>query len=694
MVVCKNTKCKDSEKCMVVNGVRGCFPVSWSTCTGTGDPHYTTFDGYRYDFMGTCVYQLVGLVSKDPALTAFTVTVQNDNRGSKTVSYTKVVTLEAYGITITLSKDFPRQILVNDVLTALPIYFQNNQILVFSSGRRAIIKTDFDVTVTFDWNNHVTVTLPSTYANAVGGLCGNHNKIDSDDLIMKTGNQTTSVVNFANSWKLRDVPGCTPQCSGNCPVCTDAQKQIYISERYCGVIKKVNGPFSSCYTTINPEPFFINCLFDACLYKGHFTVSCNAITSYVRACQDAGIQIQEWRTPLLCTPSCPMNMHYELCGNGCPLTCFGLSAPVGCGAPCTEGCFCNSGFILSGDKCVPIAQCGCVYKERYYRSGQVFYPSRLCNERCTCGDNGAVDCKSIPCSANEVCTVANGIQGCQPIGLGICVASGDPHYISFDGLSFDFQGTCTYTLTKVIENNPSLQTFSVVAENESFGKGNVAVTRMVTVSVYGYTVIIERGMKWKVKVDGEINNLPLNINDGTIWINQEGIHIVLQTDFGLTVLYDNVYYVMISVPSTYKGKLGGLCGNFNGNNKDEFQLPNKQITTSVKDFGASWKVTIAGAKCTDDCGGPCPVCGPPQIAPYQGMNSCGMIINKAGPFTNCHTKVSPINYYNHCTYDLCSVGGAGDILCKSLQAYAAACQAAGVTIASWRTTTFCRKSSW
>lgn len=118
-------------------------------------------------------------------------------------------------------------------------------------------------------------------------------------------------------------------------------------------------------------------------------------------------------------------------------------------------------------------------------------------EQCTCGENGAVSCQKTKCRAGEACKVVRAVQGCHPVGQAKCVASGDPHYISFDGRRFDFQGTCVYTLAKVCDDDKGqLTTFTVTQGNEKYGDGRVAVTKSVSVSVYDYVIYLKQGMAW------------------------------------------------------------------------------------------------------------------------------------------------------------------------------------------------------
>ncbi len=150
---------------------------------------------------------------------------------------------------------------------------------------------------------------------------------------------------------------------------------------------------------------------------------------------------------------------------------------------------------------MPVKDCGCSYDGQYYEKGDVFYPETKCAEQCICGENGAVSCQKAKCGKGETCKLVNGVTGCHPKEHGKCVASGDPHYISFDGQKFDFQGTCVYVLATVCnDDKDNLTPFNVTQGNEKFGNGRVAVTRSIAVAVYGFHVYIQQGMPWKVTV--------------------------------------------------------------------------------------------------------------------------------------------------------------------------------------------------
>ncbi|XP_067094200.1 IgGFc-binding protein [Osmerus mordax] len=688
-VECQDTGCRAGQQCQVVDGIRDCYPVSYSTCQAKGDPHYLTFDQQRFNFQGTCVYQLAGLCSSDPGLVPFQVLVQNDFRGSRVVSYTKLVEVKVYSQTISISKEYKGQVMVNGELLNLPVSLSEGQISVYKSGWYAVVTTDFGLKVSFDWNSNAFVTLPSTYQGAVCGLCGNYNGKPQDDLVPKNGKALVNALEFGGSWIVEEIPGCLHGCKGTCPECDVTQKRAYETGDFCGLLRDPKGPFRDCHSQVDPAGYFEDCVYDVCLYKGRKDVLCQALTAYTSACQATGAKVYNWRSSQLCEVRCSANSHYDVCASNCPATCSGLSSPQGCQAQCKEGCSCDEGHILSGDSCVPFSQCGCLQGGRYYQVGQVFYPNGKCDEECSCAQDGQVACKKFSCGPNEKCEVVDGVQKCNPVGKAVCQASGDPHYLSFDGLAFDFQGTCTYTLAKACGlDGTQLVPFAVQVENESWNNRKVAVTKLVALEVYGFTLIFRNNM-FGVLVDGVFNNLPLSLNNGAVQVYKQGFHYTISTDFGLLVTYDLVYHVTVTVPGNYRDKTCGLCGSFNGNRADDFTMSNNRVTKDVNAFGASWKVAIKGVVCDNGCSGTaCPVCDPPKRAVFEKPSHCGVMTAPKGPFAACHSKLDPVSYFNDCVYDLCVSEGDEKVLCDSVAAYAFNCHMAGVDL-DWRTSSFC-----
>lgn len=51
--------------------------------------------------------------------------------------------------------------------------------------------------------------------------------------------------------------------------------------------------------------------------------------------------------------------------------------------------------------------------------------------------------------------------------LGICTGWGDPHYVTFDGTYYSYQGSCTYTLVEEIQKK--IDDFGIYIDNYDCG---------------------------------------------------------------------------------------------------------------------------------------------------------------------------------------------------------------------------------
>ncbi|XP_071944579.1 SCO-spondin-like [Antedon mediterranea] len=375
---------KDCNECVCGGRHWDCTKHKCSgTCIATGDPHYITFDGKKYSFMGNCRYVLAKEVDN-----AFVVTAENVPCGAAGVTCTKSVHATIGSVTVELLRG--REVLVNDLGVQLPKVY--NSLRLDYSGMYVILRSDVGLDIMWDGATRLYITIQPEYNGKVEGLCGNYDGIAHNDFLSQDGVIEARADNFANSWKVSENM-CIDVNSDIIPdPCEVNRNRLTWAQKSCDIMR--HDLFQPCHTAVDPE-IFIRC----CTFGGDCECLCTAIAAYAEQCNKHGIYIR-WRSQDLCPMQCDYGTTYMACGPVCQEKCDERHPiPEEYCTGCVEGCFCPSGMVLRGQECVPAEECPCEHNNVIYPTGSSF--SINC-KNCTCM-NGNITCLGDPCFGIETC---------------------------------------------------------------------------------------------------------------------------------------------------------------------------------------------------------------------------------------------------------------------------------------------------
>ncbi|BES96307.1 Hypothetical protein NTJ_09116 [Nesidiocoris tenuis] len=352
------------------------------------------------------------------------------------------------------------------------------------------------------------------------------------------------------------------------------------------------------------------------------------------------------------------NKVYTHCEPSTPITCQNMhkkgreqSEKI-----CYGGCVCKRGFVLdsASGACVRPEECPCHHGGRSYGDGRVI--QKLCNT-CVC-KAGKWNCTDHLCPSS-------------------CSTWGDSHFRTFDGKIYDFQGSCEYVLAKGALSPAPTDCFSVIVELVPCGSTGVSCAKSVSLHVgqgdLKESLVLEEGKK---SIMAPTNRILQRETGNFIFAEVPELGIVLQWDKGTRI--------NVRLDTQWRGKVKGLCGNYNADYTDDFTSPSGGLESSLEYFGDSWKIhdhCPQAAQVKDTC----------EANPKRrewALEKCSVL--KSSIFTDCHTEVQIDPYMERCVFDACGCdeGGDCDCLCTAIAAYAQECNAHGVHI-KWRSQQLC-----
>jgi len=334
---------------------------------------------------------------------------------------------------------------------------------------------------------------------------------------------------------------------------------------------------------------------------------------------------------------------------------------------CTSGCATNP--CLNGATCLDTEDsfvCTC--------------PKGWTGKFCSVSDN---PCLNNPCqnggackltTDNYVCVCRNGFAGenCTQETV-TCTANGDPHYVTFDGKRYDFQGTCEYVFARSLSTDME-EYFQIITENEHRnGNTRVSWLKRVTLTIihplYGEIhAVLTREPQISVGLFDSLNNqIVLGDYKDDVGSIASGHNQIVISFRGVVVRYDG-FKIQVTIPDRYFAQVEGLCGNYNGHELDEFVTIDGGIL-DANGFGQSHGFGTCGdaPPAQDD------PCSADQRVQWAADRFCGAIISGNGTFADCLSHLDLQQFVTDCTFDMCATNGDLETFSKYLTAVADYC---------------------
>lgn len=379
----------------------------WRECSAWGDPHWTSFDGARFDPQEPVGTEFIAAASlKLNYMFGVYITTTPARWNS---SYTLINSVEVDVANQTISMDAYGNLMVNGAITFAPWSMKSANISVEQLQNNSYnIKVDDILLVQFSVADRehplrILVAYDTYFNTSMRGICGNFDGDPYNDYPCYDGSNN----DMDHCWEHHIVPIPSKNDTNSIPYC-DAYLYDKANDS-CSPITDMDGPFKKCPPDLKDE-YFHGCVYDICA-AGTPDIVCDELQSFADACIQKISEIINWRTPYFCPLTCSSNMEFDPCG---------LLATCGDPEPdpnlndCQGMCRCPNGTLYDNGKCIDPSFCGCQDDSGYHHRGDTWVTAD-CTQVCTCSqaENGSTpNCVVNTCSPNSQCQLKDGRYGC------------------------------------------------------------------------------------------------------------------------------------------------------------------------------------------------------------------------------------------------------------------------------------------